>query len=495
MELSVQSQSYHFLRNIVQEVRFQEETAEMIVPDSCPDIGTIVDAYAGAILRGKDCRDGSVSVSGGVKGGILYLSEDGTPHVLEFYLPFNTKIDHPELTSHSNVLCDVRIQSVDGRIINSRKAMLRVNLGFYVDGYEQETETCSHPEAVPDWMQVLKKTYPLHLPLAYDEKSFSLHDVADTPDLSKLYKLICRPEVTEQKILGNKAVFKGTVQYKAAYLTQEGQLRIHTNTIPFSQYCQMEQEFDEDKLSVIPIVTGFDWTTEGEGTGKKGEITVHILVQCVVSGTRELSVIEDAYSLNGTLEGEWKEFQFQPCLDRQKTSVAMRPLTMEALKTVLDTEFYPGFPELKRESDQVCCEVPIQVRVIGRKDEGILAGVDGIGIAEFRNPICVDATCMAWISSICSGYGLSAADTTEVRGEVLLDWKCIGGQPIKSLCSCKNIPSEAERPAAVLRYLPEDSLLWDLAKSSCAKASDIQAFNHLEGEFVPAGRLLLVPVG
>ena len=160
MDLTFQTTKLSYLKHVLHQVHRLEETGETIVPDSCPDIGTIVDAYAGAILRGKDCRDGSVSVSGGVKGGILYLSEDGTPHVLEFYLPFNTKIDHPELTSHSNLLCDVRIQSVDGRIINSRKAMLRVNLGFYVDGYEQETESCSHPEAVPDWMQILKKTYP-----------------------------------------------------------------------------------------------------------------------------------------------------------------------------------------------------------------------------------------------------------------------------------------------------------------------------------------------
>ena len=496
MELNFQTTQLSYLKPVLHQIHRMEETGETIVPDRCPDIGSIVDAYAGAILRGKDCRDGCVSVSGGIKGGLLYLSEEERePHVLEFYLPFNAKLDHPQLTAQSRVLCDVRVQSVDGKMINSRKAMLRVNLGFYVDGYEKETEIFSHLKEVPDWLQVLPRTYPLHVPLAYDEKSFSLHETIDVPGFERLYKLLCRPEVTEQKVLGNKAVFKGNLNYKAVYLTQEGKLRTQSNTVPFSQYCQMEQDFDEEKLRVIPVVTGYDWNTEGEGTGKKGALTIHILAQCVVSGTRELSVIEDAYSLNGTLEGEWNTSRLYGCLDHQKTTLGLRPLSMAPFQTIMDTEFYPGFPNLKREEDQIICEIPVSVHAVGENHDGELASCIGIGIAEFRNPACPEAECAAWVSPICNGYGLSASDSTEVRGEILLEWRCYGGQSIKTLYGGRNIALQQERPAVILRYLSEDSILWDLAKTCAARETVIRAVNHLDDDIAPAGKMLLVPIG
>ena len=46
MELAFQQTPLVFMKQICQEVYRQEETGETIVPDSYPDIETIVDAYA-----------------------------------------------------------------------------------------------------------------------------------------------------------------------------------------------------------------------------------------------------------------------------------------------------------------------------------------------------------------------------------------------------------------------------------------------------------------
>ena len=219
------------------------------------------------------------------------------------------------------------------------------------------------------------------------------------------------------------------------------------------------------------------------------------VLQMQLKKTRELSVMEDAYSLNGILEAEWKTYHLNSCLDRQKTSLGIRPLTLAPFKTVLDTEFYPGFPDLMRDEDQITCEVPVSVHAVGENYDGELAGTNGIGIAEFRNPVYSEAECAAWVSPVCSGYGLSASDSTEVRSEILLDWRCFGGQPIKTICSGKNTPLEQERPAVILRYIAEDSTLWDLAKSCAAKEAAIRSVNQLDGDIAPAGKLLLVPIG
>ena len=72
----------------------QEETADMIVPDSSPDAEQILDSYAVCTVRSVECRTGSVLISGGVQAGVIYLAQEETaPRVLESYLPFSIKKD------------------------------------------------------------------------------------------------------------------------------------------------------------------------------------------------------------------------------------------------------------------------------------------------------------------------------------------------------------------------------------------------------------------
>ena len=88
MELVFEAQSIDYLRPVFTKAAAQEQTQELIVPDSYPDCGRIVFTGACAVMRGKEARDGSVVVTGGVRAGLLYVPEDGTePRALSCYLP------------------------------------------------------------------------------------------------------------------------------------------------------------------------------------------------------------------------------------------------------------------------------------------------------------------------------------------------------------------------------------------------------------------------
>ena len=71
MDLKFDKERFSYLKCIMQDVRYQEETGEVIVPDSYPDIQSIICANAEAVIRGKDCREGSITLSGGIKGMII----------------------------------------------------------------------------------------------------------------------------------------------------------------------------------------------------------------------------------------------------------------------------------------------------------------------------------------------------------------------------------------------------------------------------------------
>ena len=171
MELNVQSKPLHFLRCIMQEVHFHDESADTIVPDSLPDILSILHAYADPIIRGKDCRNQSATIAGGIKGGILYLPEkENIPRHLDLYIPFSIRLDHAEFTENTKLVCSIRIRSVDAKIINSRKATLRVCLGCEIAAYENVEETLYEVENPPSVLQTRTASYRIGLPLETTEK-------------------------------------------------------------------------------------------------------------------------------------------------------------------------------------------------------------------------------------------------------------------------------------------------------------------------------------
>ena len=53
----------------------QEETAETIVPDYCPDIARIIETDGKVYLHSRELRDGKAELSGTVRVTVLYTPD------------------------------------------------------------------------------------------------------------------------------------------------------------------------------------------------------------------------------------------------------------------------------------------------------------------------------------------------------------------------------------------------------------------------------------
>lgn len=289
MELMLQTNPLCYLKTAVREVRCQEETGETLVPDGEPDIATLADCAAEVYLRGKDLREGTVTVAGGVKGTVLYLPEDGTTvRCLECYLPFTIKVEHPALTDRSDVCCELRVRSVDARILNARKALLRVNLACAVTAYQAAAETFASMESAIPGVEIRETVTQMELPLEMAERAFVLSDALELPAGRPPIETLCRSRcdllVTDQKIVGDKALFKGTLTCKVLYRAPDGSLQRVSQALPYSQYCTLDREYDQETVAVLPLLTGCDIESEGGAEPRRVLLTAHILAQCLEIG-------------------------------------------------------------------------------------------------------------------------------------------------------------------------------------------------------------------
>lgn len=503
MELSFQTSQLQYLQRIVHEIRHQEETSEMVVPDSCPDVASIADCYANTILRGKDCRSGSVTISGGIKAGVFYTPEDGAcPVLLEFYLPFTVKFEDDRLTERAKVIASARVCAVDARMINSRKVMLRVNLGCEVSAYEEKEEQLHRLLTQDSRLQRKTTVLPVMIPVEMQECSFVIRDTvelpAGKPAAAQVCKTQCYLEVLDQKLVGNKAVFKGMLNCKLLYRSDEERLQVWQQQLPFSQYCELQGDYEEEELMILPVLTGYDLEMEEGGEGRRFLLTVNVLAQCLISGVREMELIEDAYCVRGLLKPEWKQYQLESRLDRQSSQHQIRQQFQGSVSDVLDTEIYPGFPVMSRNEEETEVTLPVFFRISGQDGSGKLESLQGRGQQKISLGLSEKADCSISVQSDGNCFTQTMGDGVEVRCTISLDTVCSALQEMKTLCGgeIEETTGNGERqPSVVLRAIGKDEELWDVAKQWGATTESIRIANHMTTDRTEEERMLLIPIG
>ena len=106
----------------------QEETAETIVPDYCPDIARIIETTGKVFLHSREMRDGRAEISGTVRVTVLYTPEgEGGIRTLNFAMPFTVETD--DAVCRTARRCwRTRSRSLETRMLNPRKVFTHCKL-------------------------------------------------------------------------------------------------------------------------------------------------------------------------------------------------------------------------------------------------------------------------------------------------------------------------------------------------------------------------------
>lgn len=499
MELTFQSSPYSFLHCIMREVRYQEETAETIVPDSFPDISRIVDCFADVVLRGKECIEQSILITGGVKGGILYIPDgDDIPKALDIYIPFTMRVDDPAISPQSNVICSLRVRSVEARMINSRKSLLRVGIGCELIGYENDLDELYEFRDQDNKIQTKYQTYHLYLPMEMEEKSFSIHETLDFnghPDVSQIIKFRCELLPADQKIIGNKVVFKGSLLCKVLYVTQDHSLHLFQTVFPYSQYCELSNEYDDESLSISAIITDYDLDQfDIESAGMS--IHVHVLAQCLVTGKKEIKILSDAYSIRGSFLPVWKDYKPFVLLDQNVTTQNLKKQAPHQSDYVIDSDVYWDYPVVVQSEGtrQIIC--PVSFHVLVEDNHQLQSVVERTEVKQACN-MAEKCKCIPSLAPTGEFYVSTIHEGLEIRWGVKISADYYADHPLRTICGGsidENKTEDLNGAVIIVRNIPANTDLWDLAKQYHTTEQEIMIANHLDQDQVLEDTILLLPV-
>lgn len=495
LKLEFLTEAMEYLRPVLRETKTVEETAEAIIPDSCPDVTEILYTDGLSYLRGKELSEGAISVSAGVSASVLCKPDGRTePEVVEVYIPLSLRVENSSLKPGQLSCVQVQLRRLDSHMVNPRKVLVRATVAVTVWVWERCRE--EHPKNLGDGeAELLIGSAPMKLLTALGEKNYTAEDsLRLTPEGSGLRLVSCGAEISHQdaRLTGARAVFKGTVKLTAMYLGDGGTLETGTAQLPFSQYIDLGECRETDELRLYTCLTGADIELTADGGGLN--VALQLMSRAEVWAMRELNYIQDLYSMQGEASPSWEKRHYESLLDRQYFAPTGRGSVSMGGARVVQCSCTPGELSHSRSGETTEFTLPVTVQVLTEENGNLRGGSTRVNLtfSTQASPGCRFETAVEGLRATAAFTG-EAVDV-QVTGEVSVS--TYATSEIDEIIGAEVMEMELQQelPGLIIRRPKPGESLWSLAKHYRTTMGAISAANGLEGE-PTSDMLLLIPGG
>ena len=485
------------LQTVKREPQTQEQTQELRISDGMPDIGGIIGAWGQVILRSKEWQADGMTINGGTMVWVQYMPEDGgAPQCVESWLPFQMRWNFPQTQHDGVILTQCFLRSVDARSLSARKMMIRTNLTVLPWAMESQSFEVAAANDLPEDVQLKTMRYPMELPTEAGEKAFTLEEtVMLPPSMPRIEKLLCyqmQPQITEEKLMNDKVIFRGNAVLHVLYLADDGGEYSWDFELPFTQYGELDAQYDEnDNVLILPCVTALEVDHEADQLAVKAGI----VSQYRISQLQMIDVVEDAYSPLRKITPHFQELLLPGVLEH-KTQV-LHPQTTAPVDgmRMTDVQFMPQPVQTRMVGDEVNLEIPGQFQMLYYDMEGALHTSGH----RWEQTMTIPADAGSKVDAIVLPNGKAQGSFMGGSGQMTADLQMIlettNETPIPMVTDLEMGELEEPdpyRPSLILRR-PQGDPLWEIAKKSGSTVSAIQAANNLQQE-PDQQQMLLIPV-
>ncbi|MCL2568914.1 MAG: DUF3794 domain-containing protein [Oscillospiraceae bacterium] len=507
MEAKWKVDSIEYLRAVLDTSFTQEETSETIVPDAYPDMAAIVDVEGNITLRSKEAGAGRLSVSGAIAVSVVYLpeGEEGL-RSLELSIPFTAGHDWAEISDNTEAIVTVRLGSIDARMINSRKVLVRADVLVEAKGYEPASMTCTTAleDAAEAGLHVRREEIEQSFVSGVREKTFALSDEfplpAGRPPIGQILKSRIRLSADDVKNVGNKLIFKGEAKIHVLYTAQNTPEPHALDLVAnFSQIMELEGDGEHATYEISLMLTNVYIETGMTESGAIG-VELHMVAQAIEKKSRTIPYISDAYSTKFDLDTRQIEHTLES-LDPEELLYAEVRETIDLggpVLRVINSSAYTGRVQITQEGGKLVLRTSVFCSVIYVTDTGRLAGLTRRFEAKTELDQRPNRTYTASGHPTGEAQIMLTPNGLELRlGITFTVWPCrkLRFTAIGGVSWDETAPRDlASLPSVVVFHAEGGESLWQLARRYCSTEEQIAAANGLGEDAVPyPGQLFIIP--
>lgn len=497
MEANFERKVISCLKPVLHQVQNGEQTLEIKLQEGMPDVGQVLMAWGQPILRSKEWQEDQVQFSGGMMVWVLYAPEDSSqPQSVQGWIPFQMRWDLPENTPEGTLRLRCLTRFVDGRSTSPRKILVRAGLAVLAEAVAPEELTAAQPKQRSEKIALLENTYPVRLIKEAGEKTFRLEEELYLPDsvpnIAELITWRLNPRITDQRLLGDKAVLRGNGNLHILYRSEEGQLHNWDFEVPFSQYAELRGEYGSDaRMDMALMPTSLELERRENGNlDLRGAMTA----QYQITDKEPLTLVEDAYSPSWELTLQQEDLNPPVVLENRRENLYGEQTLSSTANVTADTQFLPDFPRQRHSESGVELEYPGQFQVLYYDENGHLQGAT----ARWEGRQTLQADANSRILAIPQGsdaQAITGNGRIQLKTELPVELTTTARQTIPMVTGVElGQPKQPDsnRPSLILRRAGE-ARLWDIAKASGSTMEAIRRANGLSGEPNPE-QILLIPV-
>ncbi len=493
MEIKFSKTGCPCLRQVVSQVQTQEQTQELRLPDVMPDIGRVLGCWGQVLIRSKEWRGNSMSVSGGVLAWVVYAPEDGSePRSVDTWIPFQMRWDLPDTQRDGSICITPLLKGMDARSTSARKLMLRANVSLLGQAMEPVEPEIASPEDMGQDVELFRVSYPLELPREAGERLFQVEEEmilpGTYPQVRSLLRYECQPEILEYKVMAGRLVFRGNCNVHILYSSDSG-LQTWDAQVPFSQYAELDRDHSPNATSwIMPMVTGLEMMQDEQN---RLQLKYGMAVQYVIYDRVMVETVADAYSPVRQIKTECEELELPMCLEIHREPMEVQVPLGEDVERILDLSYLPDHPSHRQNGDTREFDMPGMFQMLYYDKSGMLQNSTCRAEGHWQCPSDAGnrTECCVRMSERPQGTANELTARWELETAVFAQQ----GLP---MVTCVNLGEEIKpdpgRPSLILRRTGSDSL-WDIAKACGSTVDAIRKANGIQEEPEP-GRLLLIPV-
>lgn len=505
MELELKKTSLDHYETGAELTWTQEESAETIVPDYCPDIARIITSNGSVYLRSRELRDGKAELSGTVRLTVLYIPEkESGIRTLDVNIPFIAESDHGGFAGCQSLLAETQIEFLETRMLNPRKIFTHCKLVHRAAGYRRSQMCfCSDVITGEHCVEKRQEHQPVILLTAISEKDFTFTEEmmisAGRSGAAELLHSQVMTSVTETKPVGSKLIFKGIFHVQVLYRGTDGKCALTTAELPFSQIMEAEAVGENADVSLSLQLTGAEIQATGEAEDRQISVALYFHVFAQLRERFDVTLLSDLYST------AWETtYEAAPLsITAEHSHYSHRQTVREVLEiggraeSLLALWVQCGPVSVSREERSVL-RTSALIRALVLDEDGAPMMAERRVEVNGQVELPQDRTVHVRACCLEAPQGTLGDRGVEVRFPV--EFLIESARSVKRVCiSAARLDEEAPRdmsgaPSLVLRRLGQRESAWDLAKSCNSTIADLLAANQLENEIsIPRDQLLLVP--